>query len=382
MFGTELFIKALEALESKALHINPRQCSRFRHQLSKCRLCSEHCPTGAISWSESLSIDVDKCTGCGICTNVCPNGVFEANNPSNDALLSRVITGLKSFDQIAFVCPKHQQEVDPSIIQSGNILIVPCLGRIDEPLLVGCASIGANSVWLVDGRCSECNYRARDIIQQTTARANKILDIFGITDRIQISPDIPEWSTKKEQTAPRHSSDSDTERYSRRNFFKAMTQKTKRAAILAAGSIIDNDTTDNKTNIRKSGLPLYLPKKRVLLLESIKKLGRPVSSTINVKNLPFWQIKIDDNCTGCGMCAYFCPTGALKKTEDEDKTTITFQLSNCTKCDLCREVCYKEAISALPDINSKKLLHDEKDILFVSDAGRANPKEPREILGL
>jgi Pyruvate/2-oxoacid:ferredoxin oxidoreductase delta subunit len=368
MFGAELLLKALEALDSKNLHVNPMQCSRFRHQLSKCQLCTNYCPTGAISWDESLDIDVDKCTGCGICANVCPNGVFEANNPSNDSLLSRAATSLKSSNQIAFVCSKHQHKADPSIVPAGNILIVPCLGRIDESLLVGCVSLGAKSVRLVNGLCHNCEFKAWEIIQQTVATANKILSIFNIQEKLLFSADMPGWGINKGNAAPGSSLDLPSEQYSRRDFFKAMTRGTKRAAILAAGSIIERNSDNSKVDIRKSGLPFYLPRKRTLLLESITKLRKPISYSLSAKKLPLWQLKIDDACTGCGMCAYFCPTGALKKTEDDGKIAITFQLSHCTGCNLCQEICYKRAISVATDISTEKLLSDQKEILFVTRA--------------
>ena len=123
---------------------------------------------------------------------------------------------------------------------------------------------------------------------------------------------------------------------------------------------------DEKKDIRKSGLPFYLPQKRSLLLETLKMLSEPCCSSIKIDNLPFYQLEINKNCTGCGMCAYFCPTGALKKIEEGGEITITFQLSYCAKCNLCREICYKDAISVLPDMNPEKLVNNKEDFLFVA----------------
>lgn len=382
MLSVELFLKAMEALESKALHVHPLQCSRLRHQLSKCHLCSDCCPTGAISWRESLNIDADKCTGCGICATACPNGVFEANNPANEVLLQKIAAGLQHSHHIIFACSRYQQEINTTSMKMGDIVTVPCLGRIDESILVSGIALGAEAMGLIDAFCHDCDFKSGwSIAHQTSVTANKILGMFGISEKVYFSARIPVLREKKMVVAVQ-SSDLSGKRYSRRNFFKAMTQETKKATMLAASSIINRDEDNGKAEIRKSGLPFYLPSKRKLFLNSVKKLGQPACSPISADILPFYQLKIDDNCTGCGMCAYFCPTGALKKIDEAGKVAITFQLSNCTKCNLCQEICYKEAISLLPTINPDKLLNDEHDLLFTSIAGIPIIKEPGEISGL
>lgn len=382
MLSVELFIKAMESLESKAFHVRPLQCSRLRHQLSKCQLCSDCCPSGAISWGKSFNLDADKCTGCGICATACPNGVFEANNPSNEVLLQKIAAGLHHSHRIIFVCSKYQQGIDTASMKMGDIVTVPCLGRIDESILVGGIALGAEAVELIDVFCHNCDLKSGwSIAQQTSVTTNRILGMFGISEKVYFSEKIPALRGKKMGVAVQ-SSDLSSQRYSRRDFFKAMTQETKKATMLAASSINNRDEDNGKAEIRKSGLPFYLPLKRKLLLNSVKKLGQPACSPISADTLPFYQLKIDDNCTGCGMCAYFCPTGALKKIEQTGKVAITFQLSNCTKCNLCQEICYKEAISLLPTINPDKLLNDEHDLLFTSIAGIPIIKEPGEISGL
>jgi len=380
MFGAELFLKAMESRGSKNLRVHPMQCSRFRHQLSKCQLCTSYCPTGAISWDEMPVIDADKCTGCGICANVCPNGVFEANSPTNESLMSQAAAILKVSDQIAFFCSKQLQKVAPGKVQAGNILIVPCLGRIDESLLIGCIALGAGSVWLVNSLCHDCEFKAENIIRQTVDKTNKLLSIFGVREKFAFSADIPEWEINNANRAHNSSPDSYGEQYSRRDFFKSMTRGTKKAVILAAGSFIPQHDDDSKVDIRKSGLPFRIPGKRSLLLETLKKLREPVLPSVNAEGLPLCQLKIDDNCNGCGMCTYFCPTGALKKTEEDGKITLSFQLAQCTGCNLCQEICFKQAISVLPEINNEKLLNNEQEILFVTNINNPGSEEYHKFL--
>ena len=376
MFGLEFFIKAMEVFENKALHVRPLQCSRLRHQLSKCQLCSTCCPTMAISWGESLDIAADKCSGCGICTTVCPTGALEANNPTNEVLLKRIASVLKHADEIVFACSSHQPKIAAGSVQTGNIVTVPCLGRIDESILVGGVALGATSMCLVDDFCPDCNRKAGwDIAQQTIVTASNILGMLGISAKIAFSPKPIEWGIPKAKTTTAQPPDSVDEEYSRRGFLEALTQETKKATILATSSMIKDDVTDGKVEIRKTGLPFYLPQKRRLLLDAMRKLGEATCLPVSRDKLPFYHLKIDASCTGCGMCAYFCPTGALQKNEKDGKVVITFQLATCTRCNLCREICYKGAVSVSTKIKPEKLLSHQSDTLFVTTA-TLPPEQP------
>ncbi len=383
MFGLETLAKVMKGLETRALHLNPKQCSRLRHRLSKCRLCADHCPTQAISWGESLEVNADKCTGCGICANVCPNGVFEANEPNNDTLLSRATLGLKVNGQIAFICSKYQQKSAPSITNAGNLLIVPCLGRIDESLLVGCVTLGAEAIWLIDALCQECEYKSgQTIARQTASIANTILGMFGIQKRAFISSELPQRANNGEATVV-SSSDLNSEAYSRRDFFRFATRKTNGIAALAASGVIESYLPENNGTPakRKPGLPFYLPRKRLQLLGFMRKLGEPVYLTASSDRLPFCQLEVNDSCTGCGMCAFFCPTGALKKTEGDGQSVITLQLSHCTKCNLCQEICYKGAIKVLSDLAPQRLISEKEETLFTAEPDSSH-HGLRELLGL
>lgn len=77
-----LDITKLAAAWGKApLKAGPYQCLPLRSPKSKCRLCVENCPANAIEIKQdSIKVADERCTGCGICFNVCPTGVFEMTN--------------------------------------------------------------------------------------------------------------------------------------------------------------------------------------------------------------------------------------------------------------------------------------------------------------
>jgi ferredoxin len=53
-----------------------------RHLCKKCRICMEHCPTGAISNKEDYpSFDHKKCIRCYCCQELCPGNAIELKTP-------------------------------------------------------------------------------------------------------------------------------------------------------------------------------------------------------------------------------------------------------------------------------------------------------------
>ncbi len=64
--------------------INPERCKG-------CGLCVDVCPKGNLRLSEKINskghhyvelIEPDNCTGCGLCYQMCPDLVIEIENPS------------------------------------------------------------------------------------------------------------------------------------------------------------------------------------------------------------------------------------------------------------------------------------------------------------
>jgi formate hydrogenlyase subunit 6/NADH:ubiquinone oxidoreductase subunit I len=61
------------------------------------------------------------------------------------------------------------------------------------------------------------------------------------------------------------------------------------------------------------------------------------------------QVKESD-CTACGLCAKFCPTGALRFQSDETRFALDFIPAACVDCGICAKACPTQAVSLTHDL--------------------------------
>jgi Pyruvate/2-oxoacid:ferredoxin oxidoreductase delta subunit/coenzyme F420-reducing hydrogenase delta subunit len=346
--GLGQIANVLAKFDSRNLQVDPTQCSRLRHMKATCTRCMDYCPRHAISFGESISIDADKCNDCGICTNVCPTGALEATGPSNAELLNR-IEHAKETAVLAFACPKAFKGSDE------RVLAVNCIGRLDESILVGAIAQGIGKVVLVDGPCQDCpGAVGRKAAAQAVAESNALAQAFGLSSRISFVSEVPFQRAAKDEAA------ASSEALSRRAFLTSFFRESQAAAALTVSTVLEKELEKKPQRINGE-LPQRLSTKRQLLLEMLPRLGRLASPDFEMENGSWATCRIKESCTACQMCAFFCPTGALSKIQEDSKPALAFRVSHCTNCRLCAEVCYWKSLELLPRVNLGVALEDGKE---------------------
>lgn len=348
----------LTSLSSQGIRIYSQQCAKVRHRRSTCTLCADHCPAQAITWQESLQVDPDKCAGCGICAAVCPVGAFEAEAPTNMELLTRIQGHVKEGVSIVFACPKYLRTKD----EGGDRFIqVNCLGRIEESVLLSAVAAGAQVVSLVDAPCQECSLSTGRVNSvRAVQRVNELLQTLNIPQRIFISSNLPSNGSSMSRL------NVVADEISRRKFFGFLTRRAAKTAVVAIDSILGNQggEAEEPQTLKKKELPVRVPTKHRLLLQSLQKLCRPIQAQLPVNGLSLGKVKLTTACTGCAMCSYFCPTGALRRCDEQSKVVLTFRVSLCTGCGLCREICFWNAVVLSSEIELSKVFNDVVEVVL------------------
>lgn len=344
--GLEQVTRVLAKLETRHLVVDGEQCSRVRHKNSTCDRCTQSCPAGAITLGSALAVDVEKCIGCGICATACPTGALEASSPTNAQLLHQ-FESRKEDRRVTFACDKASPKNDDRAIS------VSCIGRLDESVLVGAASMGIGRVELVDGPCAGCSSNCgRKVAEQTVAEANRLLEAFGTGSAISFIPELP--------PSPAATPSSSNAGLSRRAFFTMLTRETKMAAAITVGSVLEPEAP-SRPPLKKGELRHRLPARRQLLLESLRRLGEPSLPQFTSLNGTWATWHSKEACMGCQMCALFCPTTALTKVDRDGKPGIAFRVSECVGCELCRDLCYWKAMVLSPEVDLTKVIDDVFD---------------------
>lgn len=370
-------VEVAEALESKAVYLAQDRCVAVRNRHSSCRKCIEACPTDAVRvQSNVLSIDTERCVACGACTTVCPAEALIPLEPLDEDLASSVASAVAAADGIAvFACARIASKHlgDPA-----KYAEVPCLARMEESVLLGLAARGVRDIVLVDGTCETCRFRATvPGIDATVASASLLAAVQGADLGVRRASAFPEEVLLEDKRSLLAAS--------RRGFFTQARSRAKDAAEKTVELVAFKNGKEGQPSLRErlrmsdaGTLPQFNPERRMRVLDAMDGLGSPVVPEFDTRL--FGTVRIDtDACSSCGICAVFCPTGALAKSEirpeDGEGSFLEFSAADCVQCRLCADACLKDCLDVGSVVSTDELFDFEPRLIHLP-----NPPERPGVL--
>lgn len=365
-------VEVAESLESSAVHVAADRCVAVRNRHSTCRKCVDACLTDAITVKNNkLDVSAGACVACGACTTVCPTEALVPIDPLDAELAADIAQAVANCDGMAvFACARMEAR---HVGDPDKFAAVPCLARMEESVLLALVARGVHDLVLVDGTCKTCKYRACvGGIDATVASANTLLAAQGSSVRVRRVSEFPEAALSRDAGK--------TYGAARRGFFTQAGGAAKSAAKTVAEKTFTKvlgESEKKKQTIRdrlrmsdKGSLPQFAAERRMRVLDSMDVLGRSVVSEIETRL--FGNVEIDlEKCSSCLMCTVFCPTGAIKKSEEEPEdgkgNLIEFSVADCVQCNLCADACLKKCLTVSPVISTEELFDFEPRIIHLPE---------------
>lgn len=361
-----------QALEGSSVLPVQDRCVAVRNRHSTCRKCIDACLASAITVENNvLSLDSHACVGCGACTAVCPTEALVPLDPLDDDLAARAAAAMEATrGHAVFACARMaaRNMGDPD-----KYVAVPCLGRMEESALLGVVAAGAGEVTLVDGTCRTCKYRAVvPCIDAAVSSANELLGAWGAGMRVRRASEFPEAALA-----------SDTRRSfgaARRGFFSQAGGMAMDAVKVAAEKAMEDALGPKQKNaptLRErlgaagtGSMPQFEARRRMNVLDALYEMGEPDAPEIATRL--FGSVDIDaEKCNACNMCTVFCPTGALRKSDEAPEggvgSYLEFSLADCVQCGLCADACMQKALVVSDAVSTEELFDFEPRLIFLPE---------------
>lgn len=322
-------------------------CSRFRTTKSACVLCAEVCPKQAVRPSNEGPAVSERCVGCGACYSICPTGAFELPARADLAIIQEIrdSDGPRPDHPFAISCRRADTTAE---------LILPCLGRLTEALLIAPLAGKAVAVEIRRPPCERCSLSKAvthlDLIMQ---RARSLYEVVGLAGS-QIYEKRVALRTSK-QAAPQD--------LSRRGFVGALGKGTLGLATMAIPDL-EKKQGDTRTDFREVLCSRPENLKRSALLESLKYFSAQHEVVVSSENALLAEIEVERKCTGCGTCALLCPTAAIRLTATEKHLYFTFKPAQCVNCRVCQQVCNYDALDIKAEAIPSHLFGDIEIVIL------------------
>ena len=371
-------VEIARALESKPVLVLAERCVAVRKRNASCQRCAEACPTDAVRVANNeVTIDFDACVSCQACATACPMDALVPLIPMEEELITQARTNMQHVGgKTVIACARavYKATANPE-----TYVEVPCLCRVGESTLVELAldsefgksfgERGNGELVLVDGDCATCRFRATQATTDAVvASVNQLLAIWGSSVRVSCTSAFPR-ACELSQGQTRL-----IDQISRRHAFEEAGKGAKNAAktVLAQQLRLGDENaaptlhdlfavTDDTSKLMQ-----FKPQRQLRIMDALDRMGEPVSNAQPLETRLWGKVDIDaEACIACGMCATFCPTGAVSGAPESEAQARDCDLvlehwaAGCTQCGLCADVCLMHCLTVQSRIEPAQLMDFE-----------------------
>ncbi len=361
MLESTMLTQMLSRLDDCPIILSVERCLNRCHKDAGCHRCIDLCPKQAISQLEDIAVDSENCVACGLCWRVCPTEVFALKSVDDRRLLAQLCSLLSQGKCLEVACSRA---VKAKALRSNcqGVLELTCLGQLSSALLIGSIVAGAEAIWLNDSLCHECELGGNlTVIKETVTTTQNLLRVFGREQSVFSYRDSTGLLSDEGASRATMKVRAEEPLLSRREVFHSLGSRAAHKLTEMTSNLME-DILSTGTTARK--LEQRLPAQRLLLARLLLKLGEPSMDSSNLARLPVAEVKISEQCSACGLCSKFCPTGALKGEASDDDIRLTFTTIYCIACGICRKVCPSDAIKLSYEIDTTRLIDQESKVLL------------------
>lgn len=305
-------------------------CSRFRSTKSECAACAAVCPApGAVRLGDDGAEISAACVACGACVSACPNGAIRLLE-DDQRVAERVAQKVHAGEAFRFACNRAEGRAD---------MVLPCLSRLTEALVLEPVRRGAQRVELCAPDCSGCGLRkTAQQWERTLAFSQALCEAAGLGVE-RISSVQVQVGNAEEIRLPARTPNA------RRRLFGAIAERWQSSGD-ATVSEADTAEAAEPEPFREIVQRHSENSKRTDLMQVLDALpGLNVrSKEISTEGIPLAQLDVDQRCVGCNVCETLCPTGALTHREEDGSYALDFDPAKCTGCRICELACYHQAL--------------------------------------
>ena len=182
-----------------------------------------------------------------------------------------------------------------------------------------CADCPAGDLSALHGRVEE----GRALLFACGAAPDTLPRIVAQPTRVALAPAIPDPAAEQS--------------LDRRGFFRGLMAGTLRGIDQARQVTSDNDRFAEPIVLRAAVQPIDRLRAMATLTRLAARHGRPLPNAV----LTGLTLRA---CSGCGVCAGVCPTGALRREETSEAAELKFYAARCIGCGQCVVRCPERAL--------------------------------------